>query len=100
MDVQLQGSGGVSGRGVLNGSATGRWSAAGGHLNLCPDESEMNGTISVTKNGYTTTIPHPANERPPSSRAYSCAGDSFTLTTTIGSMGNVVSTYTRTTPAH
>ena len=100
VNVQLQGSGGVSGQGALNGNASGRWSAANGHLNLCPDESAMSGTISVTKGGHTTTIPHPANEMPPSSRAYSCAGNSFTLTTPIGSMGSAVSTYTKTTPSH
>jgi hypothetical protein len=100
VSVQLQGSGGISGQGSLNGSASGRWSAEGGHLNLCPDESAMSGTISVTKNGHTTTIPHPANAMPPSSRVYSCGGSSFTLTTQIGSMGNAVSTYTKMTPSH
>ncbi len=100
VNVELQGSGGMSGQGALNGSASGRWSAANGHLNLCPDESALSGTISVTKQGHTTTIPHPATAMPPSSRAYSCASSSFTLTTTIGSMGSVVSTYTKTTPPH
>lgn len=100
VNVQLQGSGGASGQGTLNGSASGRWSAADGHLNMCPDESAMSGTISVTTNGHTTTIPHPAHAMPPSSRVYSCAGSSFTLTTQIGSMGSAVSTYTKMTPSH
>lgn len=101
MTADVEAPDGAHGRGVLGGAGSGRWSVAGGHLNLCPDTSALSGTITVTtRTGQTITMPHPAQEMTPSSTAYSCAGNSLTLTTQIGSMGSAVSTYTKTTPPH
>lgn len=85
----------ATGSGTLHGQITGRWSAAGGQFNLCPDAGDMDGTIKVNIHGRTITRPMPATRLQPSSRPYVCAGNSLRITTSMGSAGTATSVYTK-----
>ena len=86
---------GMTGTGQMAAQANGTWSAADGKFNICAQSSAMNGTATVTGNGHSTTTPlHPALP-PVSSRAYSCSGNTFTVTTQLHG-DNVQSVYTKT----
>lgn len=85
----------ATGSGTLHGQISGRWSAARGQFNLCPDAGDMSGTIKVNIHGQTITRPMPVTRLQPSTRSYVCAGNSLRITTSMGSAGTATSVYTK-----
>jgi hypothetical protein len=93
--VQGVGSGGATGTGHMAAQASGHWSAADGHFNICAaPSSAMNGTATVQQNGHTVTVPVHPTVPPVSSQAYSCSGDTLRTTTPMRG-GSVESIYTK-----
>jgi hypothetical protein len=95
-NVTVQGAGGgATGTGHMAAQASGHWSAANGNFNICAaSTSSMNGTATVQQNGHTVTVPVRPTMPPVSSRAYTCAGNTFTVTTPMRA-GSVESIYTK-----
>ncbi|MEO6623294.1 MAG: hypothetical protein ABIN37_00455 [Burkholderiaceae bacterium] len=91
-DVQGEGA---RGTGRINAQSSGRWSAAGGRFNVCPDASAMAGSVTTVVSGRRITIPMPAIAIPDSSSAYTCAGSSLRVTIPVGNTGPVTSVYNR-----
>ena len=91
--VRGTGSSGSTGTGTMNAQASGSWSAAGGNFNLCARSSAMAGTATVEGRGRTaTTTLHPTMPAV-STRPYTCAGNSFTVSQPIS--GDTTSVYSK-----
>lgn len=87
---------GARGDGEIQVQAGGRWSAAGGALNLCADMQTIAGrTIIITRDGQRAVIPvAPAPPADTQSR-YACAGATLTTEIPIPGAAPMSSTYTR-----
>ena len=85
----------ATGTSSLQGQVSGRWSTAGGQLTLCPDGGNVRGTAKVTMQGRTMTTPMPVTRLQPSTRPYVCSGNTFRVTTSVGSAGTATTIYTR-----
>ncbi|WP_155844822.1 hypothetical protein [Arenimonas oryziterrae] len=79
----------------LAGQVSGRWSAAGGRFNMCPDAGAVAGSVTTTIHGRTITSPMPVNALQPYSQPYVCSGSSLRVTTPVGGGSTVTSVYTK-----
>lgn len=85
----------MRGTGRMVGQSSGRWSAAGGRFNVCPDATALTGTVTVIVHGRSVTVPTPSGPAPDSSQPYTCNGTSLQVTMSMGSAGTVQSIYTK-----
>jgi len=85
----------MRGTGRMVGQSSGRWSAAGGRFNVCPDATALTGTVTVVVHGRSVTVPTPSGPAPDSSQPYTCNGNSLQVTMSMGSAGTVQSVYTK-----
>lgn len=88
---------GSSARGTaqLGGQVSGRWSAAGGRFNMCPDAGNVSGTATTTIHGRSFTTPMPVGPLQPNTRTYVCSGNTFRVTMPVGTNGNATWIYTK-----
>lgn len=85
----------MRGRGRMVGQSSGRWSAAGGRFNVCPDATALTGTVTVIVHGHSVTVPAAPGPARDSSQPYACSGSSLQVTMSMGSAGTVESIYTK-----
>jgi hypothetical protein len=85
----------MRGAGGMVGQSSGRWSAAGGRFNVCPDATALTGTVTVIVHGRSVTVPTPSGPALDSSQPYTCNGTSLQVTMSMGSAGTVQSVYTK-----
>lgn len=85
----------IQGRGRMVGQASGRWSAAGGRFNVCPDARTLEGTVTVTVHGRPITVPAQSGPSHDSSQPYVCSGTSLRVSMSMGSAGTVDNIYTK-----
>lgn len=84
--------------GRMRGTSTGRWSAAGGMLNACPDSHATAGTITGSGAGTHGTMPMPASTARPMRNAYTCDGDTLRIRLDLGRAGSLHNTFERVSP--
>lgn len=84
--------------GRMRGTTTGRWSAAGGMLNACPDSHATAGTITGSGAGTSATMPMPASTARPMRNAYTCDGDTLRIRLDLGRAGSLHNTFERVSP--
>jgi hypothetical protein len=69
------------GTGRISGPINGRWSAAGGTLNLCPTTRGLTGTATTSSGRISQTSPMQVGSlMQRASRSYSCSGNRMTMT--------------------
>ena len=85
----------MRGTGRMVGQSSGRWSAAGGRFNVCPDATALTGTVTVIVHGRSVTVPAPSGPALDSSQPYTCNGTALQVTMSMGSAGTVQSLYTK-----
>ena len=79
--------------GQMSAQASGRWSAAGGTLKLCPATTTSNGSVTVHDlSGFHTTVPTHITPRD-SAMSYHCSGNTFTTTQPMPHGTTMTSTY-------
>ncbi len=86
---------GIHSTAQLGGQLTGRWSAAGGQLNLCPDAGTVGGTVTTVVHGHAITTPMPVGPLRDYSQAYDCSASTLRVTTPMPRAGAVTSVYTK-----
>ena len=79
----------------LAGRVSGRWSAAGGRFNICPDAGALAGSVTTVVHGRRITVPMNVDPLSPNSSAYVCSGNSLRVTMPMGSTGPITSVYVR-----
>lgn len=89
---------GVTGRGVGAGHMTGRWSAAGGQLNLCPATQQYSGEVTIDAPGGRLSMPVMDNAVQQRSQPYRCAGDAMSTEMAIPRMPPVTYELVRRSP--
>ena len=92
--AEVQGEDNIGATARLAGQTSGRWSAAGGRFNVCPDARTLHGNVTVTVHGRPITVPMQPGPQQDSSQPYVCNGGSLHVTTPMGA-GSITSIYTK-----
>jgi hypothetical protein len=85
----------ATGSAQLAGRVSGRWSAASGNFNMCPDAGAAVGSVTTVVHGRSITTPMNTGPLRPSVSTYVCSGNSLRVTMQVGTIGPVTSVYTR-----
>ena len=87
-------TGGMTGSGHATGQASGKWSAASGHLNICPTASSFRSDVTVNAHGHLIHVsPHVPTT--PMATSYTCTSSLLTTRQPIAGHEPIVTTYTR-----
>lgn len=86
---------GGSASAVMSGNTTGRWSAANGRMNACPDTHGTHGTMTGSDG---TTAPLPASSARAMSNAYVCNETTLRIRLELGRAGSLENVFERTSP--
>lgn len=77
----------------IAGQASGRWSAASGRFNMCPDTSAQAGSVTTVVEGRTITVPMNLGPMEPQRSPYVCSASSLRVSIPMAGAGTVNSTY-------
>jgi hypothetical protein len=87
-------NGEIAGTGHAGGQTSGRWSASGGHFNLCPIASSLQTSIAVSVHGRSIRVaPHLPTA--PTKTNYACSATTLTTIQPIAGREPIVTTYAR-----
>jgi hypothetical protein len=82
----------------MRGASSGRWSAAGGVLNACPDAHATAGTLTGSGAGISRTMPMPPSTARPMRNAYTCDAGTLRIRLELGRAGMLYNTFERMSP--
>lgn len=82
----------------MRGASSGRWSAADGVLNACPDAHATGGTITGSGAGISRTMPMPPSTARPMRNAYTCDAGTLRIRLELGRAGTLHNTFERVSP--
>ncbi len=95
IEAEAQGEDNIRATADLASQASGRWSAAGGRFNVCPDTRTQSGTVTVIVHGKPITVPMDTGPQQDSSQPYTCDGASLRMNMALGSGGHVENIYVK-----
>jgi len=87
-------TGGMTGSGHATGQASGQWSVAGGHFNICPSASNLRTDVTVNVHGHMIhASPHVPTT--PTATNYTCSSTTLTTRQPIAGHEPIVTVYAR-----